>query len=182
MLTAGHAVVDCGRVVIAKEQWRVSARVVATSTRYDLALLKVQRTLGLAAVFPRKAAVGTNDMVFAGSYDTLAGLRSYGGVLANARVVSSFGGSEDGHLVIDSPVTFGASGAPVLDKNGLVQGIVSRRTMVNRVLAVGAAEAKSFLAANGVRVEEDDRPQIAGSGSRAHRAASLSARITCVQD
>ncbi len=105
-----------------------------------------------------------------------------GGTLANATVVSSYGGSEAGYLVIDSTVTFGASGAPVLDSRGLVEGVISRRTMVNRVLAVGAAESKAFLVSNGIHFDQDDRPQIAGGGSRANRAASISARVTCLQN
>ena len=182
MLTVRHAVENCARIVVTKEQHRIIARIVAQSPRYDLALLKVPKTLGLSAVFPRGVGPSNNDMVFAGGYSTLPGLQAGGGVLANARVTSSLGGSEAGHLAIDSPVTFGASGAPVLDKNGLVQGIVSRRTMVNRVLAVGAAEAKSFLVSNNVRIDEDDRPQLSGSASRAHRAASVSALVTCLQN
>jgi hypothetical protein len=105
-----------------------------------------------------------------------------GGLLTNARVTSSFGGSESGHLVLESSAGFGTSGAPVLDKSGLVQGVISRRTMVNRVLAVDAAETKNFLFANGIRIDQDDRPQMSPSGSRAHRAASLSARVTCLKD
>lgn len=182
MLTVRHAVENCASIVVTKEQHRVIARIEAQSSRYDLALLKVPKTLGLSAVFPRSIGTSSNDMVFAGGYSTLPGLRTGGGVLANARVTSSFGGSEAGHLALDSPVTFGASGAPVLDKNGLVQGVVSRRTMVNRVLAVGAAEAKSFLTSNNVRIDEDDRPQLSGSASRAHRAASVSALVTCLQN
>jgi hypothetical protein len=50
------------------------------------------------------------------------------------------------------------------------------------VAAVGASEAKSFLRAHNVRLLEDDRAQIAGNGSRAHRAASISARIRCLQN
>jgi hypothetical protein len=97
-------------------------------------------------------------------------------------VASSVSGREAGYLAIDSNVTFGASGAPVLDGRGLVEGVVSRRTAIDRVMTVGAAEAKSFLTSNGVRLAEDDRPQIAGGGSRAHRAASISARVTCLQN
>lgn len=181
LLTARHAVENCAQLTITKDQHRLAARVVAVSAHFDLALLKVARTLGLAAVFPRSSAASINDMVFAGAYDALTGLRLGGGTLANSRVVSSFGGSEEGHLVIDSPVTFGASGAPVLDKGGLVQGVVSRRTMVNRVLAVGAQQAKSFLLANGVSFGQDDRPQLAGSASRADRAASISVHVACLR-
>lgn len=119
-----------------------------------------------------------NDMVFAGAYDTLAGSLVGGGVIANSRVT---GGAEADHLAIDSPVTFGASGAPVLDGLGLVQGVISRRTSSDRVQAVGAAAAKTFLSANGVRFDQDDRPQISGSASRAQRAASISVRVTCTQ-
>ncbi len=182
MLTARHAVENCVRVVVAKEGRAISARVVALSTPFDLALIKIPRTWGLAAVFPRSVTAGANEMVFAAAYDTLPGMMGRGGMIANATVALNAGGSEAGHLAIDSPVTFGASGAPVLDGGGLVQGVISRRTTVNRVLAVGAAESKAFLASNGVRFEQDDRPQIAGGGSRANRAASISARVTCLQN
>jgi serine protease Do len=182
MLTPRHAVEDCVRVVVAKEGRAALARVVALSPRFDLALIAIPRIWGLAAVFPRSATVAANDMVFAAAYDTLPGMLGRGGMIANATVEPSIGSSEAGHLAIDSPVTFGASGAPVLDSRGLVEGVVSRRTMINRVLAVGAAEAKDFLAANGVHGEEDDRPQLAGSASRANRAASISARVTCLQN
>jgi S1-C subfamily serine protease len=182
MLTARHAAEDCARIVVFKEGHAVSAQLVALSPRFDIALIKVPKTLGLAAVFPRSVTADVNDMVFAAAYDTLPGMMARGGTLANATVESNMGGSEAGYLVIDSNVTFGASGAPVLDSRGLVEGVISRRTMINRVLTVGAAETKAFLTSNGVRVEEDDRPQIAGGSSRANRAASISARVTCLQD
>jgi hypothetical protein len=101
-------------------------------------------------------------------------------MLANATIAPS--GGEAGYLAIDSNITFGASGAPVLDSRGLVQGVISRRTAAAHVLAVGAAEAKTFLVGNHIAIQEDDRPQIAGSGSRANRAASISARVTCLQN
>jgi S1-C subfamily serine protease len=182
MLTARHAAEDCARIVVAKEGRVVAARVVALSPRFDLALIKVPKTLGLAAVFPRSVTAVVNDMMFAAAYDTLPNMMTRGGVLANATVASGYGATEAGYLVIDSTVTFGASGAPVLDSRGLVQGVISRRTMINRVQAVGAAEAKAFLTGNGVRFEQDDRTQIAGGGSRANRAASISARVTCLQN
>ncbi len=118
MLTARHAAEDCSRIVVAKEGRVVAARVVALSPRVDLALIKVPQTLGLAAVFPRSLVASVNDMVFAAAYDTLPPMVAHGGTLANATVTSSFGGSEAGYLVIDSNVTFGASGAPVLDSRG----------------------------------------------------------------
>lgn len=180
MLTARHAVEDCARLVVAKEGRVVLARTVALSPGFDLALIKAPKTLGLAAVFPRNGAASVNDMMFAAAYDKLPGMVTRGGVFANATVAP--GGGEAGHLVIDSTVTFGASGAPVLDSRGLVEGVISRRTRIDRVLAVGAREAKAFLTSNGIRFDQDDRPQIAGGGSRANRAASISARVTCLQN
>lgn len=180
MLTARHAVEGCARIFVAKEGRMVPARTVALSPRVDIALIKVPKTLGLAAVFPRNGAPSVNDMMFAAAYDKLPPMMLRGGMLANATVAP--GGGEAGHLVIDSTVTFGASGAPVLDSRGLVEGVISRRTRVDRVLAVGAAEAKAFLAGNGIRFDQDDRPQIAGGAARANRAASISARVTCLQN
>ena len=182
MLTARHAVEGCARVFVTKEGRYTAARVVALSARFDIALIKIPRTWGLAAVFPHSVTAVANDMVFAAAYDTLPGMIGRSGVMANATVAANLGGGEAGHLAMDSPVTFGASGAPVLDSRGLVEGIVSRRTAVNRVLAVDASEAKAFLGSNGIHIDEDDRPQMAGSGSRANRAASISARVTCLQN
>lgn len=180
MLTARHAVEDCARVIVAKEGRSVAARVVALSPRADLALIKVPKTLGLAAVFPRQSSVSASDLMFAASYDNLPPLIARGGTLANAAVASS--GGAGATLELESSASFGTSGAPVLDSRGLVEGVISRRSSINRVQAVGVAEAKAFLGSHSVRLNEDDRPQLAGGGSRAHRAASISARVTCLQD
>ncbi|MBR1217955.1 trypsin-like peptidase domain-containing protein [Bradyrhizobium sp. U87765 SZCCT0131] len=180
MLTARHAVDACVRVVVAKEGRATSARVLALSDRADIALIKVPRTWGLAAVFPKSAPPGLNDMVFVGAYDRLPGLIARGGTLANATVAAAT--DPAGQMALDSDATFGASGAPVLDARGLVGGVISRRTTPTRVIAVGADEAKAFMAGHGVRFVQDDRPQLAGGASRANRAASISARVTCLQN
>lgn len=183
LLTARHAVEDCVRVVVTKEGGSVAARVVALSNRFDLGLIKIPRTLGISAVFPRNdAGMAANDMVFASAYDKLADMTHRGGTVANATVSSGLDGRDGGSLVIDSDVSFGASGAPVLDSRGLVEGVISARTGFTKVLAVGERQAKEFLVSNDVRVNEDDRPQLAGGASRANRAASISALVTCLQD
>jgi S1-C subfamily serine protease len=179
LLTAGHIVDDCLSVVVTKEGRVLPAQVEAFSRQPDLALVKVSTTLGLAAVFPRDITPSANDMVFAAAYDSLPAMIAAGNILSNATVVAEDAGS--GSLSIDSSVTFGASGAPVLDGRALVQGVISRRTPEDHVDAVSAAQAKAFLEANGIAIAEDDRPQIAALGSRANRAASISAGITCFQ-
>lgn len=180
ILTARHVVQNCGRIVVVKEGRSMSAKLIAVSTPYDLALLRAPKTRGLAAVFPRSVTSAVNDMVFAADYATLPTMVTRGGTLANASVGKTSGGEEAGHIALNSPLTFGASGAPVLDSRGLVEGVISRKTSINRVLAVGAAGAKAFLASSNVRLQEDDRPQISGSASCAHRAASISMRVVCM--
>ncbi|WP_407178604.1 serine protease [Bradyrhizobium sp. STM 3562] len=182
LLTVRHAIDDCTRVLVTKEGRWVAARVFALSDRVDLGLIKVPKTLGLSATFPRTVTTAANEMVFVSAYDRLPQMLSHGGMLGNATISPSSGEGETGYIGIDSDATFGASGAPVLDSRGLVEGVISRRTGVNHVLAVGAAEAKAFLASNGIRFAEDDRPQMAGSSPRANRAASISARVTCLQN
>lgn len=175
LLTARHAAENCTRLIVVKEGRAVPAHLVALSPSVDLALLKIPRTLGLAAVFPEGTGVSANDMVFASAYDTLPAHR---GMLANATVAAA-SGSRSGVLMIDSDVTFGASGAPVLDGRGLVQGIISRKIGSSRVVAVGATEAKGFLAANGIRFAKDDRAQIAAASARSGRAGSISVKVVC---
>jgi S1-C subfamily serine protease len=179
MLTARHAVAACTRILVFKEGRVMTARLVALSNKVDLGLIKTAKTMGISAVFPRSQTPAPNDMVFAAAYDNLKGMIAHGGVMANAMVST---GTERGYIAIDSDVTFGASGAPVLDSHGLVQGIISRRVAANHVLAADAEEAKRFLIANGVALQEDDQAQIASSASRANRAESISARVTCLQD
>jgi hypothetical protein len=69
----------------------VAARVLALSPRFDLALIKVPKTLGLAAVFPRSVTAAVNDMMFAAAYDTLPDMMTRGDVLANATVAKGTG-------------------------------------------------------------------------------------------
>ena len=121
MLTAHHVVKDRARIAVIKQDHRVAARLVSRSPTYDIALLKVPKTLGLSATFPRVETAKSNDMVFVDVYDRLPGER-IAGMLANARVTAPPGEGEPGHLSLESPITFGASGAAVLDRNGLVQG------------------------------------------------------------
>jgi S1-C subfamily serine protease len=118
MLTARHVVDDCQRVVVVKDGLGLAAQVLAVSDRADLALIKVPRTLGLEAVFPRSMGAIADDMVFVAAYDNLPNLIASGGLLANATVVAN--ASADGTLEIESNVTFGASGAPVLDNGAHV--------------------------------------------------------------
>lgn len=180
MLTARHVVDDCQRVVVVKDGLDLAAQVLALSDQADLALIKVPRTLGLGAVFSRSVGAIANDMVFVAAFDNLPNLIASGGLLANATVVAN--ARADGTLEIESNVIFEASGAPVLDEGAHVQGVISRRSSDNHVIAVGVQLAKEFLVGHGIAIAEDDRPKIAALGSRAHRAASISVAAICLQN
>jgi hypothetical protein len=86
-----------------RASWRCPAN-------FDIALIKVPKTLGLAAIFPRNVTVAANDMMFVAAYDTLPRMTAGGGTLGNATVASS--GSEADYLAIDSNVTFHQAGHP----------------------------------------------------------------------
>lgn len=178
VLTAAHAADDCPLLFVRKDGRTLAAQLVALSPRDDLALLKVEAPLGPPAVFARAGTLARNDLVFAGSYQALHGNRD-GGALFNGAVAAV---AEDGTVELVSNATHGASGAPVLNASGLVIGVISRRVGANRVLATGAGAAKAFLAANGVAVAEDERPQLGAFQGRASRAATLSVAVLCYKD
>lgn len=180
LVAARHAVENCGQLVIGKEQHQVPAQLVALAKQSDIALLRIPRTLGLAVVFPQKREAMSGEAVFAVAYDNRTDLQtsSLAGV---ARVESTQDKNEKGYFAIDSSATFGASGAPVLDRNGLVQGVISRRHG-NHVLAVGIGEVKTFLLSEHVHIEEDDRPQVSAPERLAERAQSVSVHVTCLKN
>ena len=177
LVTAYHVVVGCGRVMVVKEDHHVEAKVVALSATRDSALLAASTTLGLAAVFPRSARTDANDMVFAAAYDLLPGLKVGGGVLANATVT---GRGDGGELAIDS---LGQLRGERRARSGQARLGPGRHQPSHRHGSRACRERGRYqgLLANGVDIAEDDRPQIAPFASRAHRAASISARVVCLR-
>lgn len=179
LLTAAHAAEQCVTLYVAKEGRVQQADLVARSPTHDLALLKVAQTQGLPAVFAQSPKVAASKLVFAAGYPVLRNITDGGGALFNATVVSAERQGPHGSVVLLSDATYGASGAPVLNANGLVIGIVSRKSGQDHVLAVNVSHAKAFLAANGIAFEEDDRSQLGALQDRAHRAATISANVAC---
>lgn len=176
IVTAGHAVGGCGSLYVVKGDRTLTARVVARAVSPDLALLDAGIALAPPAVLATGRVTG-NAGVFVAGYRALPRLLSEGGGLFNAVLLASDGERAEISLVSDAQ--HGSSGAPVLDGNGLVVGVVSRRTSADRVFAVENGALRAFLAANGVTAETDTRPQLDAFQDRARRAATISVGIRC---
>jgi S1-C subfamily serine protease len=71
MLSAPCPAGGCTRIVVVKERRAVAACVVALAPSVDLALIKVPKTMGLAALFPRNVTATVKDVAFAAAYDAL---------------------------------------------------------------------------------------------------------------
>lgn len=176
IVTAGHAVDGCASLYVVKGTRTLAAEVVARSSVDDLALLRVQDTLAPPAVFAAGQKDGTTA-VFVAGYRTLPRLLGDGGGLFNAVQMPSDG--EQLKITLVSDAGHGASGAPVFDGNGLVIGVVSRRTSGDRVIAVGGEALRSFLAAHDVAIEMDSQPQLDAFQDRARHAATVSVGVRC---
>jgi len=179
VLTANHAADGCARIYVEKEGRTLPATVVAHSQPDDLAVLKIRETLGLPAVFARTALPSANDLVFAASYQTLQTVIARGGSLFNAVVSGRKDPDPHDDLELVSDATHGASGAPVLNAEGLVIGVITHREPPDRVLATNVGDAKTFLAHSHIAFEQDDQPQVSPLQDRSHRAETISASVVC---
>lgn len=179
VLTAGHAATGCTSLFVDNGTRTFKAALVALSPEDDLAVLKVDEGSGLPAVFARSLQSAAHDMVFAAGYQTLQGILAHGGALSNAMIAEGEARTPHADIELVSDATHGASGAPVLSATGLVIGVITHKLRPDRVLATNADDAKRFLAANHIPIEEDDRPQLGAFQDHARRAATISVGVTC---
>lgn len=129
------------------------AVVVATDPLNDLALLRVEKTfegvLPLASI--NEATPG--DPVVAIGYPR-PGLLSSDGVLTSGTVSARTGMLDDSReLQFSAPILGGNSGGPLLDRHGVVIGVVtaSLRETETANFAIKATLAREFAASHGVR-------------------------------
>jgi serine protease Do len=179
LLTANHAADHCARLYVEKEGRTLPADVVAQSPSNDLAVLKIRETLGLPAIFAVDAYSEANEMVFASGYQVLQGVLARGGALYNAVVAGSKDADPAADLELVSNATHGASGAPVMNANGLVIGVVTHSTGFQKVHATNGEVTKSFLAASHITFKQDSRAQLSAFQDHAHRAETISASVVC---
>jgi S1-C subfamily serine protease len=179
VLTADHAVANCVERFVTQGDTTLAADLLARSPADDLALLKIDRSLGEPAVFARTIAIAERGMVFAASYQRLQEMLAHGGGLSNAVLTENDRQPLRGDIVLLSEASFGSSGAPVLSAGGLVLGVITHRQPPDRVSATNADQAKIFIASRGIAFAEEDQSQLGALQDRAQFAAKISVRVTC---
>ncbi|CZZ91127.1 serine protease [Bordetella ansorpii] len=199
VLTAHHAVSDCGDIFVVKDGKVVRASLAAGDDKLDIAVLRTALKPYLSATFVAGPEIKVGrQAVFAESYNTLQRMPDRARTLFNA--FAEPGNADGNDLSLISSVRPGASGSPVLGAAGLMLGVVVERfsldgrpsgrvalsaaqasgaTGATRVKAVSATHVKSFLRNAGIAFNESDEPQLGPMQAQAPRAATLSVGVIC---
>jgi S1-C subfamily serine protease len=163
-VTAHHVVADCAQLRLRGRGGL--ATVQHFDAQHDLALLRVPGHIEAAAVVSSDpGAVRQGDPVVVFGYPLNAWL-SNGGNLTPGNVSALTGlGNDPNQWQITAPIQPGSSGSPVLDRRGVVVGLVSMRLSDERMreatgtsgqnlnFAVSGLRLNAFLQKNGVDFE-----------------------------
>jgi len=187
LVTARHVVDGCGLVVISGQGMSQTAKVVAVSNTDDVALIHAPHTSTMAVVFSEDVANDEGVPVLAASFEALKTLKS-SSIFSNGMLQAQDGGT----LQLTLQAEQGASGAPVLDRKGLMQGMLIRKAQAQYAMlgpipmggtgyvqAVSRDHIGAFLKANGVTFSASGQPQLSPSQNLAARAASLTQGVFC---
>lgn len=179
VLTANHLVTDCTSLDIVGNGRREEATVLASNADADLSILRVSETFGEPVAFDSGETLSGGAMVTILGYAPLGeALRSQGAMqpaLSNSMVLDEQSPKpEDIALVSDANP--GASGSPVITRDGLVVGVLRAKIIREGMtipgqpreirLAASGSAAKNFLRLNGVT-------PIEGSGAQHTRLALI---------
>lgn len=160
VVTNEHVVAACARVRL--EPGGVEATVLAKDARNDLALLQAAAPLPHFAQLRAGRSVRPGDDVVVVGYPLRQVLTS--GATVTTGTVSALGGlaNDPSKVQISAPIQPGNSGGPLLDRSGLVVGVIQSKLNALRIAAVtgdipqnvnfaiNAATLTSFLDAQGV--------------------------------
>ncbi len=167
VLTNNHVVEGCAHMAARNAAGqRVAAKVMATDTRRDLALLSVPATFGPSLIFRDSPPVEIGESVITYGFP-LTGVLSSGPTLTTGNI-SALAGLRDNPLnfQISAPVQPGNSGGPLLDAQGHVVGVVVSKLNAAKIaqmtggdipqnvnFAIKGPEAAAFLAGRGSPVK-----------------------------
>ena len=191
LVTNHHVIDDCGAIEVVASDGRRPATVVDSVQIIDLALLRVYGLRGGVA------SLRTQSPVLLGESATVFGF-PLGGALSSTGnfttgVVSSLRGLGDaaGEIQITAPVQPGNSGGPVLDRAGVVIGVVQSKLDAlwavkatgdvpqNVNFAVSLDVLADFLAKNNVPIKSAARQVAIENTQVAEMAQSFTYKISC---
>ncbi|MBI1779299.1 MAG: trypsin-like peptidase domain-containing protein [Proteobacteria bacterium] len=169
----------------------VGARLVATSPREDLALLKVSEPGEAVSVIRAGPALRPGDGVVVFGFP-LPGLVTTSGNLTTGNV-SALAGLADstGFFQISAPVQPGNSGGPLLDMSGNVIGVIVSKLDAAKVasvigdipqnvnFAIKASVLTSFLEAHDIRYETAPSSATLSVADVGERARSFTVMVEC---
>jgi S1-C subfamily serine protease len=175
VLTNFHVIDGARTVEVASDKLTAPAEIVFSDPRNDIALLRVDRNLAVAARFrdPAEVHLGEDIMVLGFPLQGLLG----SGPQATAGNVSALCGIGNDTTVVQfsAPIASGNSGGPIIDQSGLVVGIVHASLNVDRIreggsnaeninFGVKGALVRAFLGTVGIE------PQLGAAGAARGRA------------
>ncbi|MCX7178702.1 MAG: trypsin-like peptidase domain-containing protein [Proteobacteria bacterium] len=164
VLTNYHVVDGCKAIsTVDSVNKKSSATVIAADQSSDLAVVRTQPSDGDVAVFRSETTLQVGEAVTVVGFP-LAGLLASGANVTFGNISALAGLRDDKtKLQISAPVQPGNSGGPLLDRSGLVIGVVVQKLDAVKVakligdipqninFAINGEVAKSFLASNRVR-------------------------------
>lgn len=169
ILTNNHVVEGCTRIAARNAVGqRVTATLVGTDTRRDLAVLSVTAGFGPPLIFRDSPAVWIGEAVVTYGFP-LTGVLSSGPSLTTGGI-SALAGLRDNplHFTISAPVQPGNSGGPLLDGQGHVVGVVVAKLNAMQIakmtggdipqnvnFAIKGPEAAAFLSGRGSPVRHE---------------------------
>lgn len=194
LLTNEHVVAGCDAVhVVPRTGDPLQVTIAATDEEKDLALLATEAPVAPSAVarFRAGQALRYGEQIAVFGYP-LAGTLSAGGNFVLGNVTALSGLNDDSEMVqISAPVQPGNSGGPLLDRSGLMVGVVtSKIDDASVMLATGAVPQNvnfaikrqaviSFLVQNGVNFTTGAPADAVDPTDIADAAVSVSAQVAC---
>jgi len=190
LVTNQHVVDQCGEMRVTEGDTSVPAKVLATDSERDLALLQVDHPTQ-AAFFRSEQKLRPGESIIVIGFP-LAGLLTSDAIVTTG-IISAMAGlhNDRRQLQISAPVQPGNSGGPVFDATGHIVGIVVAKLNAERVaefagslpenvnFAVNAEEAKSFLVAHDVAISATPPGKELGTAAVAEEALKVTVRVEC---
>lgn len=193
ILTNSHVVAGCTQIAVRHpDRTSEPAQKLAEDTKNDLALLRVARRPTAVAVF-RQTPAAPGEQAMAIGFP-LPGTLSSEAVVSSGNVSAAAGLGDDVSLIqITAPVQPGNSGGPLIEKSGLVLGVVVAKLDAlkfalrtgdipqNVNFAIKGEVARLFLDTYGVKYSTSAQGKALDPEAIASRGKNLAVFIVCAE-